>query len=129
MTTRRIAPTAVLLLIISTTLFAADRQAKPKPDAAAPAKPTVTVLKELSPAELQRAMQLVRSSLGVSCDFCHVQKDGDWDFASDAKEEKQTAREMMLMVRQVNQQNFGGRPVVGCYSCHHGSPRPTSMPP
>lgn len=129
MTTRRIAPTALLLLIISTTLFAADRKANSTKDVAPPVKPTITVLKDLSPLELQHAMSLIKASLGVSCDFCHVQKDGDWDFASDAKEEKQTAREMMLMVRQTNQQNFGGRPVVGCYTCHHGSPHPTPMPP
>lgn len=126
MTTRRIAPLAASLLIISTTLFAADKQAK----AAAPAKPpTITVLKDLSLFELQHSMSLMKASLGVGCDFCHVQEDGDWDFANEAKEEKQTAREMILMVRQMNQQNFGGRPVIGCYTCHHGSPHPTAMPP
>lgn len=131
MQTRRIVSIAALLLLAASPLLAANAQTKGTTAKAVKPKTAsnVKVLKDLSPVELQHAMSLIRASLGVGCDFCHVQKDGEWDFPSDAKDEKQTAREMMLMVKQMNLSNFDGLPVVGCYTCHRGSPRPTSMPP
>ena len=41
---------------------------------------------------------------------------------------KQTARKMVLMVRVINQANFGGKPEVTCYSCHRNSNRPKVIP-
>jgi hypothetical protein len=67
-------------------------------------------------------------SLGVSCGFCHVP--GKWDL--DEKEEKNTARLMFAMVETINRDyiskvpNDSGapRPVVNCFTCHRGMPRP-----
>lgn len=130
MTTRLTVSIAVCLFAFIATL-AAHEPATPK--APAPPKPkstsNVTVLKDLSQVELLNSMNLIRASLGVNCDFCHVRTEDEWDFASDAKDEKLTAREMIAMVKQTNQTNFGGRPIVGCYTCHHGTSHPTSIPP
>src|SRR6476659_6008985 len=67
-------------------------------------------------------------SLGVSCGFCHVP--GKWDL--DDKEEKNTARIMFAMVGAINSDyiskvphdSTGPRPVVNCFTCHRGEPRP-----
>ena len=67
-------------------------------------------------------------SLGVSCGFCHVP--GKWDL--DDKEEKNTARLMFAMVQTINRDYIskvpvdsgGARPVVNCFTCHRGNPRP-----
>ncbi|HEY3133663.1 MAG TPA: c-type cytochrome [Gemmatimonadaceae bacterium] len=67
-------------------------------------------------------------SLGVSCGFCHVP--GKWDL--DDKEEKNTARLMFAMVQTINRDYIskvpvdsgGPRPVVNCFTCHRGNPRP-----
>jgi hypothetical protein len=66
-------------------------------------------------------------SLGVSCGFCHVP--GKWDL--DDKEEKNTARLMFAMVQTINRDYMskvpndrGGPPVVNCFTCHRGNPRP-----
>jgi hypothetical protein len=67
-------------------------------------------------------------SLGVSCGFCHVP--GKWDL--DDKEEKNTARLMFAMVQTINRDfiskvpvdSGGPRPVVNCFTCHRGNPRP-----
>src|SRR5438067_10279511 len=66
-------------------------------------------------------------SLGVSCGFCHVPV--KWDL--DEKEEKSTARLMFAMVQTINRDYIskvphdpGTQPVVNCFTCHRGNPRP-----
>ena len=66
-------------------------------------------------------------SLGVSCGFCHVID--KWDL--DDKEEKTTARLMFAMVQTINKDYMskvpndrGEQPVVNCFTCHRGNPRP-----
>lgn len=94
-----------------------------------PAPKNLKVLTGASREELIRTMQLMSASLGVRCDFCHVEKDGELDFPNDSKEEKDTAREMIQMTQQVNKTTFEGRPAVSCYTCHQGSPHPVSILP
>ena len=45
-----------------------------------------------SPGHFGDAMDLMRASLGVGCDYCHVAKGNDIDYASDDKPEKKRAR-------------------------------------
>ena len=79
-----------------------------------------------TPAEqLMPAMQVISSSLGVECSFCHVAGKPELD----DKPAKKTAREMMAMVASINTGSFGGRQQVSCYSCHHGVANPASVPP
>lgn len=92
----------------------------------------VQLLTNLSDAELLRDMNMMSASLGVRCDFCHAaSKDqpGHLDFASDEKKEKKTGREMISMVLKLNKDQFGGNPVIGCYTCHRGSTRVTALVP
>jgi hypothetical protein len=51
-----------------------------------------------------------------------------WDFVSDEKPEKGTAREMIKMVQGINKANFKGNPAVGCFTCHRGSEHPVRVP-
>ena len=67
----------------------------------------VQLLTGMSDQQLQRTMNFIRASLGVHCDFCHVVNDKTgWDFASDEKENKRKAREMIQMTERINQQSF-----------------------
>ena len=63
--------------------------------------------KDIGRAELLGNMKFFAQSLGVRCTFCHVGEEGKplstFDFASDAKKEKQTARRMLAMVHRINQ--------------------------
>jgi hypothetical protein len=70
------------------------------------------------------SMEFITSSLGVHCEYCHVEK----AFEKDDKKPKQTAREMMRMVQEINSTRFQGKQEVTCYSCHRGSPKPLSVP-
>jgi hypothetical protein len=78
----------------------------------------------LPASQLRPAMSFMSASLGVSCEHCHT---NPWD--SDAKLAKQTARQMILMTRRINQENFAGGTAVNCATCHRGQPTPTSLPP
>lgn len=88
----------------------------------------VQILTGLSDAELQRNMQLIRSALGVNCDFCHMPNEqGKIDFASDAKKEKETARDMIQMTQKLNREQFGGRAMISCNTCHRGAVNPVAL--
>lgn len=73
--------------------------------------------------------------LGVRCHYCHVGEEGqplaEFDFASDEKQMKQKAREMLRMIREINDTHLAGLeergdpPVrVMCVTCHRGQARP-----
>ena len=82
-------------------------------------------LKLLEPADLMPAMQAFRVALGVKCDFCHVVG----DFASDDKPQKEIARKMIMLARDVNSKFPDGKMHVTCYTCHRGAEEPLTSPP
>ena len=88
----------------------------------------IQVLNGLPESQLLAVMNYMRSSLGVKCTYCHVNKDGKWDFVADEKPEKGTAREMIKMVQGINKGTFKGNPAVGCFTCHRGSNSPVRVP-
>ncbi len=75
-------------------------------------------------------MRNFTSYLGVRCTFCHVGEEGrpinEYDFVSDQKRTKQVARQMMLMVEEINRRldSIPNPTAVGlqvtCATCHRG---------
>lgn len=84
----------------------------------------IQVLKGLPQSQLVPTMNFIAVSLGVKCTFCHVNKDDNWDFASDEKPEKTAAREMIKMLLNVNKTTFKGATEVTCNTCHRGRSHP-----
>ena len=84
----------------------------------------VQVLKEVPVDQFIPTMQFIGASLGVDCDFCHVER----AFDKDDKKEKQIARKMMLMMFAINKENFDGHRDVTCNSCHRGATKPLAIP-
>lgn len=84
----------------------------------------ITELKGVPADQVGPAMQFIAASLGVNCEFCHVQG----KFESDEKGPKRTARQMMAMTAMINKTSFGGRQQITCNSCHNGSERPAAVP-
>lgn len=88
--------------------------------------------------ELIANMRGFAKALGTRCDHCHAANPPgsaeQFDFASDAKPEKNTAREMMRMVHTVNADYLSkvdphGQ-AVACNTCHRGHTVPdTTAPP
>jgi hypothetical protein len=106
-------------LILILPLFALSVHAQPLQN--------IQILKGLSRPEIQRVMNEMRAGLGVHCHFCHGADDTHG--ASDVKPQKAKAREMIRMVMDLNARHFGGKPVVTCFTCHNGHPRPATIPP
>ena len=84
----------------------------------------IQVLKGIPADQLIPAMQFIATSLGVGCEFCHV----EGAFDKDDKKPKVTARKMMTMMFAINKDNFEGHREVTCYSCHRGSTDPVGTP-
>ena len=101
--------------------------------------------KDTSRAVIMQFMNAFGDSLGVTCNYCHVEQGGKLDFASDAKREKVVARQMILLRDSINVvlpaivgkpagagptsgDGHPGMPVrVLCSSCHRGLPIPRSI--
>jgi len=104
---------------------------------AAPARPpmaeqvfkNIQVLKGIPVDEFMNTMGFFATATGLNCTDCHVEESGgSWARYADDNALKQQTRRMVVMMRTINQQNFGGRQVVTCYTCHRGFSRPTVQP-
>ncbi len=88
----------------------------------------VLVLKGIPVDQFMATMGFFSASLGMSCEDCHSADDRNWDgFAAD-NTRKRTARRMISMMQKINEDNFGGRQMVTCYSCHRGADAPRVVP-
>jgi photosynthetic reaction center cytochrome c subunit len=94
------------------------------PKSAEQAFKNIQVLKGTPADQLLPAMQFITNSLGVECEFCHVQG----AFEKDDKKPKQTARKMIEMQMAINKTHFNGDREMTCYSCHHGAEHPAGVP-
>ena len=92
--------------------------------------------KDTPRAQVQATMQAITQSLGVQCNYCHVQegRGGRNDFASDEKAPKKAARGMMLLAREINTKlpeaigkSADATTRVGCATCHRGVPIPKQI--
>jgi len=86
---------------------------------------SIRVLNGVPADQVIESMHQIRAALGVNCEFCHE----DPDRAADTKETKETARQMMRMVMDINKNNFKGQQEVTCYTCHRGSTVPMTTVP
>ena len=89
----------------------------------------VQVLKGIPVNEFLETMGVFTASLGGGCGYCHVaEAGGSWARYADDNPQKRMARRMVLMMSAINRDNFGGRQVVTCYTCHRGGNRPKVTP-
>jgi len=104
-----------------------------------PPKNLQVLPKDLSRQQVTQIMRGFTRGLGVRCLFCHVGEEGadpsTFDFASDEKPNKKTARLMLQMTQDVNTKlaNVGDKPAgemrVTCYTCHRGKEKPLTAAP
>jgi DNA-binding transcriptional regulator YiaG len=87
----------------------------------------VRLLKDIPAARFLRMMDAGYSrALGVGCDHCHTEE--RWE--SDDKRPKRAAREMIGLVREINEKLESmedidnSEPAVNCTTCHRGYVKP-----
>ncbi|MEZ2334519.1 c-type cytochrome [Mucilaginibacter sp. RCC_168] len=96
--------------------------------------------KNITGDNLHKVMEEWEHSLGVHCNFCHVRNDETkkMDWASDAKPEKEMARDMFKMMNKINQKYFHAKKDslgmvmqsgVNCNTCHRGTAHPEVVIP
>jgi hypothetical protein len=103
---------------------------------AQPAKPrmaedvfkNVQALKGIGVDDFMLTMGIMSAAVGSDCVGCHPSAGTDHvDWALDTPR-KRTARRMVQMVAAINRDNFNGRQVVTCWSCHRGRDKPATTP-
>lgn len=115
---------AVVFAIAGISAQSGNSQAAAEAKTAEQAFKNIQVLKSAPADQILPTMQFIANSLGVECEFCHVQG----AFEKDEKKPKATARRMMQMQFAINKDNFNGQTQVTCFSCHRGSHDPIGIP-
>jgi photosynthetic reaction center cytochrome c subunit len=89
----------------------------------------IQVLKGIPVDQFMGTMGFFSSSLGLNCTDCHsYDSGGDWAKYADDTVLKRRARTMITMMQKINMDNFGGRQIVTCNTCHRGVAIPNVMP-
>ena len=88
----------------------------------------VQALKGIGVDDFMLTMGIMSAAVGSDCVGCHPSAGTDHvDWALDTPR-KRTARRMVQMVVAINRDNFTGRQVVTCWTCHRGRDRPVTTP-
>lgn len=127
---------SIAIAVASLSGFAslATAQAKFPPDSLTNVK---VIAKSTPVVQLIGTMRNFTFDLGVRCQFCHVGEEGrpltQFDFVSDEKRTKLVARQMMLMVQEINRRvdslpgHQADDPQVTCATCHRGVSKPMPL--
>ncbi len=113
---------ALLLGVFS---FAQDAK---KAETSAQKYKNIKVLKDLPADQLGPLMHKINTALGVKCDYCHVINADHSGFDLDTKPQKQKAREMIIMTREISKRQKTLEGKASCFMCHHGSAEPAMAP-
>ena len=120
---------AVLSLVGSHAFALAGGQApSDRPQTSDEAFKNIQALKGIPVDDFMGTMGIMSAALGFDCSECHIGAGTDhvnWEFDTPRK---RTARKMVAMVTAINRDNFGGRQVVTCWTCHRGRDRPVVTP-
>lgn len=83
------------------------------------------IMGDMPAPKLAFVMKNFAISLGVRCTHCHILG----EFSRDDVPEKETARQMIRMVRATDKEYFPGKTGPTCWTCHRGNAKPEYDPP
>jgi hypothetical protein len=107
------------LLVLSLAIASAPVLAQDPPaDEQLPMK-NVKLLTGRTRKEVTAIMKGWSRDLGVKCNHCHVK-----DYSSDERAEKRTAREMLVMLNEMNEKYSLLEKKATCFMCHRGAKEP-----
>ena len=122
------ASATTVVVLIGIGLALAQPAPQEKPLLAEQAFKNIQVFKGLPVDDFMETMGIMAASLDFDCSDCHVGAGTDQvDWAADTSR-KQMARLMVTMVANINKNNFGGRQVVTCWTCHRNRDKPLITP-
>src|SRR5579862_8600089 len=89
----------------------------------------VQALKGIPVDDFMQTMGIICAALQYDCSDCHVGAGTDKvNWAVDSIPRKVTARMMINMVATINKNNFQGRQLVTCWTCHRSRDKPLVTP-
>jgi hypothetical protein len=122
------AATAVAVAAFIGALTTARVASQQKPTLSDQVFKNVQVLKGIPVDEFLGTMGIMAAALQFDCSDCHVNAGtANVDWAADTPR-KIMARRMVTMVTAINQNNFGGRQLVTCWTCHRNRDKPLVTP-
>ncbi|PYS37417.1 MAG: hypothetical protein DMG14_21360, partial [Acidobacteria bacterium] len=116
--------------VLTITLVALIAQPAPqeKPLLAEQVFKNIQALKGIPVDDFIQTMGLMTAALQFDCSDCHVGAGTTRvDWAADTPK-KVMARSMINMVAALNKNNFGGRQLVTCWTCHRNRDKPLTTP-
>lgn len=109
-------------------LTAAQTAPQEKPLLAEQVFKNIQVLRGIPVDDFLGTMGIMAAALQFDCSDCHVAAGTEKvDWAADTPR-KQMARVMVTMVATINKNNFGGRQLVTCWTCHRNRDKPLVTP-
>ena len=124
----------VAIVVLVSSALIVNSTGKMKPEDPEKPKNLKVLPKNISHDDLIKTMKNFSAALGVKCGECHagnLNAEGkmDFDFASDAKPQKNIARQMIRMVNGINTKYIDKVKTekldhVGCVTCHRGNVKP-----
>jgi len=125
---RRILSVTALTSVALVSVALSKLAAQPKPQTSDEVFKNIQVLKGIPVDDFMGTMGIMSAAVGYDCSECHTNAGTELvNWAAD-NQKKVVARKMVLMVTAINRDNFSGRQVVTCWSCHHGRDRPATTP-
>jgi hypothetical protein len=103
--------TAPVLLVTTLAMSARGQSSPPVPE-------------QIGDEKLRTVMESYNRALGVECAHCHVPD----RWADESKTQFATARNMIRMVREINERLLRDIGQVSCWTCHRGQVRPSRLP-
>jgi hypothetical protein len=115
------------MALIGAGLAFAQPAQQPKPPMADQVFKNVRALKGIPVDDFMETMGLISAALSFDCSDCHTGAGVKVDWAADTPR-KVIARTMINMVTTINKNNFGGRQMVTCWTCHRNRDKPLTTP-
>ena len=123
-----LAAAAIAMTALIGALATAPTAAQDKPLLAEQVFKNIQVLRGIPVDDFLGTMGIMAAALQFDCSDCHVAAGTEKvDWAADTPR-KQMARIMVTMVATINKNNFGGRQLVTCWTCHRNRDKPLVTP-
>ncbi len=123
-----LATSAIAMAALIGGLTTARTAAQDKPLLAEQVFKNIQVLRGIPVDDFLGTMGIMAAALQFDCSDCHVAAGTEKvDWAADTPR-KQMARVMVTMVATINKNNFGGRQLVTCWTCHRNRDKPLVTP-
>src|SRR5437870_6195088 len=114
--------------LIGVALARAQTSAQDKPLLSDQVFKNIQALKGIPVDDFLETMGIMAAALQFDCSDCHANAGTDRvDWQADTPR-KRMARNMVNMVATINKNNFGGRQMVTCWTCHRNRDRPLTTP-